>query len=171
MKRPDRRSALSRCVHVDADVLPGGEAFKHPFERIFPANTALFHSTIRLARKLTHALVDLYKTGVDRVRRTQGPADVPGPDIGGKPVVAIIGKPDHFGFIGPRNCANDGAENFFPRKPPIVRYAGEDSRNGKVAFRQRPLSRRQATNDNASALSDAILDIRTDPIELAFVDQ
>jgi hypothetical protein len=61
---------------VDRDILSLRVAFQHGFEREFAAGAAFFVAAVGVTGALAQTLVDLDSTRLDRVRRTQRPADV-----------------------------------------------------------------------------------------------
>src|SRR5947208_3307789 len=75
---------------VDRDVLPLRVALEHAFEGELAADTAFFVTAVGMTWALTEALVHLNPTSLDRMCRAQSPADVVRPDVGGKPVMALI---------------------------------------------------------------------------------
>src|SRR5688572_31180848 len=105
---------------VDGDVLPLGVAVEHPLERILAADAALLVAAVGLSRKLTQSLVDLNPSGFDRVRGANRLAEIPRPDVRRQPIMAVVRHPDRVRFVFPRDRHHHGAEDFFPRNPPVV---------------------------------------------------
>jgi hypothetical protein len=111
---------------VDCDVLPLRVALEHAFEGELATNTAFFLAAIGVTRALTEALVDLDPAGLDRVRGSKGAADVTRPDIGGEPVMALIGHANRVRFVGPRNGDKNWAEDLLACQTPVVSNVRKD---------------------------------------------
>jgi hypothetical protein len=82
---------------VDRDVLPLRVTLQHAFEREFAADAAW---------ALAQTLVHLNPTSLDRVRRAQRSAEVVRPNLGGEPIMAVVGHADRVGLVGPRALRN-----------------------------------------------------------------
>src|SRR5689334_10692319 len=101
------------------------------------------------------------------MRRTQSLLQILCPHIGGESVMAVVGHADGFEFIVPWNHHEDRTENLLPRDAPRVADAGENRRLHEIALSQWPFLRRQAAEHDAGILlTQTILDVRTDAIEL-----
>src|SRR5262249_60786748 len=113
-----QRSSLMR--QVDRDVLPLRVALKHAFEGELAADAAFFVIAVGMTWALTEALVHLNPTSLDRVCRAQSPADVMRPDVGGKPVMAVVRHANRVRFVGPRNGDEHGTKDLLARQAPVI---------------------------------------------------
>ena len=100
---------------VDRDVLPLRVALEHAFEGELAADAAFFITAVGMTWALTEALVHLNPTSLDRVCRAQSPADVMRPDVGGKPVMAVIRHANRVRFVAPRDGDEHGAKDLLAR--------------------------------------------------------
>src|SRR5438034_11022667 len=96
---------------VDRDVLPLRVVLEHAFEGELAADAAFFVTAVRVTWALTEALVHLNPTSLDRVCRSQSPAEVVRPDVGGEPVMAVIRHANRVRFVGPRNGDEHGGQS------------------------------------------------------------
>ena len=96
------------------------EAIKHSAKRELPPEPALLIPAVRLPGYLTGSLVDLNPTRLDVARGAYRTSEIVGEDVGRKSVMAVVGHPDHVGLVLPRDGDEDGSENFFARKSPVV---------------------------------------------------
>src|SRR4030042_3918716 len=101
-------------LQVDRDAFSLGEAFKHPFEGVFPAKPALLESAIRLARNYTHSLVDLHPSRFNTMSRAKRLSDIVRPDKGGPAVMTLIRHADSLFLLFPRNGNQHRPEDLLP---------------------------------------------------------
>src|SRR6516165_7679223 len=124
-----------------------------------------------MTRALAQTLIDLNPTGLDRVRRTQRPSDVVRPNVGSKPIVAVVGHADRVGLVGPRNGDEHWAKNLLASKAPVVCYVREDSRDRVITLAERSLLGRETADYEARFASlKPFLDITAHFVELLFID-
>src|SRR5579884_536273 len=163
---PDRSAG-----EVDHHRLALGEALQHPLQRELAPDPRLLEAAVRHPGQLTEPAVHLHPARFDAVGRAQRPAQVPAPDVGGEPVVGVIGHPDRLLLVLPGNDDQDRSEDLLARDPPAVVDPGEHGGGDEVALRQRALAGRQAADRHPGRrLPQPILDVRADPLELPGVD-
>ena len=91
-----------------------------PSQGELTADAAFFVPAVGVTGALAEALVYLDPPGFDRMCRAKRSADVVRPNVGCKPVMAIVRHADRFHLVGPRDSDKDGAEYFFARQAPVV---------------------------------------------------
>src|SRR6201987_2789068 len=110
-----------------------------------------------------------------RAGRMRGARSSPSPIlkrcIGGEAVMAIIGHPDGFRLVRPRNGDEHRSEDFLSRETPIVGAIGEDGGHGEIALGERSGHGRHAAPDKGDFRPfEALLDIAADLLELPRVN-
>jgi hypothetical protein len=85
--------------------------------------------------------------------------------------MAIIGHPDGFRLVRPRNGDEHRSEDFLSRETPIVGAIGEDGGHGEIALGERSGRGRHAARDKVHFRPfEALLDIAADLLELPLVN-
>src|SRR6516164_8763333 len=156
---------------VDRDVLPLRVALQHALERKLTTDTAFFVAAVGVTGTLAQPLVDLDPAGLDRVCSAECPADVVRPDVGGEPVVTIVGHTDRVLLVAPRDGDKHRAEDLLAGQAPVVRHIREDGGDCVIAFAERPvLGRKAADNHTRLTPFQSFFDIATHLRELLLVN-
>src|SRR5262249_56379725 len=126
--------------------LSGRIALELSLKRDLATGAVSFETAVGVTGSLAEALVDLDPAGLDRVRGAKCAPDVMGPDVGSKPIVAIVRHTDGIRLVGPGDGDEHGTEDLLARKAPVVRHVRENGGDRVVAFAQQPFLRRKAAN-------------------------
>ena len=124
-----------------------------------------------MTRTLAETLVDLDPAGLYRVRSAECAANVVRPDIGSKPVMAVVRHADRIRFVGPGDSDEHGAKDLLARQAPVVRHIREDGGDCVIAFAERPLLGWKAADDDTRfGPFQSFFDITANLIELLLVN-
>src|SRR5262249_11544836 len=128
-------------------------------------------ATVGVTGALAETLVDLNPTSLDGVCRAQCPADVVRPDVGGKPIVAVIGHADRVRFVAPRYGDEHWTKYLLACQAPVVRHVREDGWDCIIALAERTLLGRETPDHHARFMPlEPFLDVATHFVELLLID-
>src|ERR1700677_1529896 len=98
------------------------------FDRLFAAHARLLVTAKRGTEVMRARRVDPYVAGFDERGGTMRGGKIARPDRSGQPVLDVIDRPQHLGFVRPSKHAEHRAEDFLARNPHLVRDVGENGR-------------------------------------------
>src|SRR5262249_7203445 len=98
--------------------------------------------------------------------------DVVRPDVGGKPVMGVIGHADDFLFVAPADGNQYGAEDFLAGQAPVVGGVGKERRNCKIPLREWAILWRQAAKHQLTVgLTHPLIDVIAHLLKLFVIDE